>query len=73
MTEESGPCFQLTGTGNDNVVQVRQCVHCVYTGGYMCTKFNVPVMHAWCGTTLTNLFNSCCDCTGIERFLTAGI
>ena len=39
----------------------------------MCTKFNVPVMHAWCGTTLTNLFNSCCDCTGIERFLTAGI
>ena len=61
MTDESGPCFQLTGTRNDNVVQVRRCVHCVYTGVYMCTKFNVPIMLArgmGCATL--------CDGTGID-------
>ena len=61
MTDESGPCFQLTGIGNDNVVQIRRCVYCVYTGVYMCDKFNVPIMNArgMGGATL-------CDGTGID-------
>ena len=46
MTDESGPCFELTGTGNEDVVRVRRCVHCVWTGIYMCTKFNVPIIRA---------------------------
>jgi len=61
MTDESGPCFQLTGIGNDNMVLVRRCVHCVYTGVYMCTKFNVPIMLAR-GTGCATL----CDGTGIN-------
>jgi hypothetical protein len=71
MTDESGPCFQVTGTWNDNVVKIRRCVYCVYSGTFI---FRVKKRrYAWCGTTLTNLFNPRCDCTGIERFLTASI
>ena len=46
MTEESQPCFILTGTGNKDVVLIKRCVHCVWGGAYMCDKFNVPIMNA---------------------------
>jgi len=61
MTDESGPCFMLTGTGNKDVVQIRRCVHCVWTGIYMCTKFNVPITRAR-ETRSVPL----CDGTGID-------
>jgi len=61
MTDESGPCFMLTGTGNKDVVQIRRCVHCVWTGIYMCTKFNVPIIRA-----RDPLSEPLCDGTGID-------
>jgi len=61
MTDESGPCFMLTGTGNKDVVQIRRCVHCVWTGIYMCTKFNVPIIRARESQSV-----SLCDGIGID-------
>ena len=54
MTEESQPCFILTGTGNKDVVLIKRCVHCVWGGLYICDKFNVPIMNArgMCGAAL---------------------